>query len=301
MKKHLHRLSLEKGDFLPVLLLLPTLFIVAVVLIIPFFYSIYMSFFDYRIGAAQSMDRFLGFANYVRLFNDPVVWQSTRNTIAFSFLAISGDIVFGTLIAVLLLKLRPKFGGFLRAVLLTPLLVSPIIIGLIWKFMFDPAWGTVYWILGWFGLGIADFPGVTSSSTALLAVVIAHWWQVIPFVMLVVTAGLVSIPQELYEAAHMDGAGEFYKFFKISLPLLANVYMVVLVIAGVDTLKVFDIIFALTGGGPANSTISLSIYAHQIAFRANDLGYAAVISNFTMLLTFLIFGIIFARFNMKRD
>lgn len=296
-----NRLSLEKGDLLPILLLLPTLFIVLVVLIIPLLYSVFMSFFDYRIGSVPGMDQFIGLTNYIRLFNDPVVWQSTRNTIAFSFLAITGDIVFGTLIAVLLLKLRTKLGGFMRAVYLTPLLVSPIIIGLIWKFMFDPTWGTIYWILGWFGLTVENFPGVTSSSTALFAVVIAHWWQVIPFVMLVVTAGLVSIPQELYEAAHMDGAGEFYKFFKISLPLLTKIYMVVLVIAGVDTLKVFDIIFALTGGGPANSTISLSMYAHSIAFRANDLGYAAVISNFTMIVTFLIFGILFIKFNRNQD
>lgn len=294
-------LTLETGDLLPVLLLLPTLFVVAIVMIIPLIYGLYISFHDYRIGAQLNSDNYIGLGNYIKLLKDPVMGQSIKNTLLFAFLATAGDLVIGTLIAVILLRIRSMFKNVLRAVFLIPLLVSPIIIGLIWKYVFDPASGTIYWILSWFGWNLKQFPGVTDSSTALLCVVVAHWWQVVPFVILVVTAGLVSIPVELYEAAFLDGAGEFYKFFKISLPLLANVYMVILVTSGVDTLKVFDIIYALTGGGPANSTLSLSLYAYKTAFTANNMGYATSISLATMLVTFLVFGIPFIRFSRREN
>jgi len=301
LRKHSRWLSLEQGDLLPVLLLIPIILVVLIVMILPLIFGGYVSLFDYRAGVSVTRDDFAGLQNYVNLLGDTVFWQSLRNTMLFAVLATAGDIVIGTLMAVLLLRVHKKLAAFVRAVYLVPLLVSPIIIGLIWSFMFDPGSGPVYWALSWFNMGIKQFPGVTSSSTALISVVIAHWWQVVPFVMLVVTAGLVSIPNELYEAAYLDGAGEFRKFFSISLPSLKHVYMVILVIAGVDTVKVFDIILSLTGGGPANSTISLSMHAYNQAFRSNNMGYAMVISIATMIVTFIVFGIPFIRFSVKKD
>jgi len=151
-----------------------------------------------------------------------------------------------------------------------------------------------------FGLGIKEFPGVTSASTALLCTVIAHWWQVVPFVIIVMTAGLLSIPEEFYEAAYVDGAGAFQSFFWISFPLLRDVYMVVLLISGVDTLKVFDIIYSLTGGGPNNSSITMSIYAYSQAFEQSNLSYAMALSFIAMTVTFLVFGVPFVRHNFKK-
>ena len=133
----------------------------------------------------------------------------------------------------------------------------------------------------------------------MLCAVIAHCWQVIPFVIVVLSSGLLSIPGEYYEAAEMDGAGFIQKFFHISLPGLIPVYMVILLFNGVDAIKVFDIIYALTGGGPNNSTMSLSLYAYKIGFDTFDMGYAMTISNASMILSFLVFGIIFIRYNAK--
>jgi len=155
-----------------------------------------------------------------------------------------------------------------------PLLVSPVVVGLTWRYLYDPK-GLIYWFLGLFGLGVENFPGVMSSSTALLSTVITQWWQVTPFVIIVLTAGLLAIPEELYEAAKIDGAGPFNTFFRITLPQLANVYMVIMLISGVDTFKVFDIIYSLTGGGPNNSSM-------------------------TMALTFILFGIPFIRYNHNK-
>lgn len=305
MKQRLRRkprwLTLERGDLLPVLLLLPTLVVVLVVLIIPFLYGLFISLFDYSVGAELTMDRFVGLGNYIQMFQDKVVWLSAVNTVAFAVLATAGDLVIGTLIAVLLNRLSRRAGGILRAICMMPLLVSPIIVGLIWRYMYDPTSGLLYWFLGLFGIGTAQFPGLTSSSTALISVVIAHWWQITPFVILVVTAGLVSISQDQYEAAHIDGAGGITTFFKIALPQLTQTYMVILVVSGVDTIKVFDIIYALTQGGPANSTMSLSIYAYKNAFEMYRMGYAMAISILTMVVAFILFGIPFLRFNRKEE
>jgi multiple sugar transport system permease protein len=290
-------LSLEKGDLLPVLLILPTLLIVLVVMIMPLCYGVFISLFDYDIGNTIAGSDFIGAGNYIKMIRDPTFWKSLYNTVLFALGATAGDIIIGTVISVLLLQLRPRASRIMRAFFTMPLLVSPIIVGLIWRYMYDPAFGFLYWILSLFGIGIEQFPGITSTSTALLSVIIAHWWQVTPFVIIVVSAGLVSIPRELYEAAHIDGAGSIHSFFNISLPLLTGIYMVILVISGVDTIKVFDIIYALTQGGPVNSTLSISIYAYKNAFQMYQMGYAMALSLAAMVVSFLLFGIPFIRFN----
>ena len=293
----------RKKDFLPFLLLSPTLFIVIIVMIVPLFYGLFMSFFDYDLGMKITPDNFVGADNYVKMVHDPTVWKSLGNTVIFSVGATAGDLIIGTLIAVLLLKVRPRTARLGRAIFTIPLLISPIIIGLIWRYMYDPYSGILYWIMSFFGAGVSDFPGITAQSTALLSVMIAHWWQVTPFVLIVVTAGLVSIPTDIYEAARIDGAGEVRTFFSISLPLLKKVYMVILVISGVDTFKVFDIIYSLTQGGPANSTLSVSIYAYKNAFESTQMGYAMAISILAVVVSFVLFGIPFIRFNSlkKKD
>ncbi|MFA6906743.1 MAG: sugar ABC transporter permease, partial [Sphaerochaeta sp.] len=121
-----------------------------------------------------------------------------------------------------------------------------------------------------------------------------------PFVIIVLTAGLLSIPEEYYEASKIDGAGPFRTFFQITLPQLLNVYVVIMLVSGVDTIKIFDLIFALTGGGPNNSSISLSIYAYSQAFEQSNLSYSIAISILTMLLTFCIFGIPFIKHNLSK-
>jgi ABC-type sugar transport system permease subunit len=271
------------------------------VTIVPLFYGLFLSFFDYRIGSAISRDKFVGFANFIEIFKDKILLKSLVNTIAFSVFANAGDLAIGTLISVALLKLKEKIANFLRGVCTMSLLVSPIITGFIWKYMFDPAVGLVYWILGFFGITPEMFPGLGMPETALFCVIFTHWWQITPFVILLVTSGLMSIPEERYEAASIDGAGGIRLFFNISLPALMNVYFVILIISGVDTVKVFDIIYALTRGGPANSTISLSIYAFRQAFEVYRMGYAMAVSIFLMFVAFVMFGLPFIRFNAGRD
>jgi multiple sugar transport system permease protein len=299
MKQKTFEISLERGELLPFLLMLPALLVILCVMVAPLCFGLFLSFFDAGFGAIHYADAFSGLGNYIRFFRDPVVYKAIVNTLCFSFGATLGDFLMGTICAVILIKIPRMLSSILRPVVTIPLLISAVVIGLIWRYIYDPT-GILYWFLGIFGLGIKNFPGVTGASTALLSAIIAHWWQVTPFVIIVLTAGLLSIPEELYEAAKIDGAGAFTTFFRITLPQLRSVYMVIMLISGVDTIKVFDIIYALTGGGPHNSSISLSIYAYSQAFEQSHLSYAMAISCMTMVITFLIFGIPFVKYNLGK-
>jgi multiple sugar transport system permease protein len=268
-------------------------------MVVPLAYGLFLSLFNIGFGGKTTVDSFVGLANYAQFFKDPVALKVTLNTMVFSFGAIVGDLLLGTLISLLLVNLKRFASSIIRPIVTMPLLVSPVVVGLIWRYIYDPK-GILYWFLGKFGIGIEQFPGVTSASTALLSTMIAHWWQVTPFVIIVLTAGLLSIPQEFYEAAKIDGAGACRTFFHITLPQLTNVYVVILLVSGVDTIKIFDIIYALTGGGPNNSSLSLSIYAYSQAFEQSNLSYSIAISILTMALTFCIFGIPFIRHNLGK-
>lgn len=299
MKQKTFEWSLERGDLLPLLMMLPTLLVIIFIMVVPLAYGLFLSFFTIGFGGNTTVDSFVGLANYAQFFNDPVALKVTLNTMVFSFGAIVGDLLLGTLISLLLVNLKRFASAIIRPIVTMPLLVSPVVVGLIWRYIYDPK-GILYWFLGKFGIGIEQFPGVTSASTALLSTMIAHWWQVTPFVIIVLTAGLLSIPEEFYEAAKIDGAGACRTFFQITLPQLTNVYVVILLVSGVDTIKIFDIIYALTGGGPNNSSLSLSIYAYSQAFEQSNLSYSIAISILTMALTFCIFGIPFIRHNLGK-
>jgi multiple sugar transport system permease protein len=291
--------SLEKGDLLPILLMAPAVMLIIGVMVVPLGYGLLLSLFDFQFGTISLSDNYIGLQNYVRFFGDKVAIRSIINTLLFSAGAITLEFVIGTIIAVLAYRLPRRMGAVVRPLITVPLLISPIVVGLIWRYIYDPQ-GILYWFLGLVGLSIEHFPGVTSASTALISTVIAHSWEVVPFVVIVLTAGLVSIPVELYEAAHMDGAGGFKIFWKITFPLLRDVYMVILLVSGVDTIKIFDIIYALTGGGPNNSTISISMYAFNQGFMQSNMSYAMALSIIAMIVTFAVFGIPFISRNKAR-
>jgi len=290
--------SLEKGDLLPVLLMTPAVLLVTFVMVVPLGFGLVLSLCTFRFGAFQLIRDFVGFANYAAFLKDPTALRSLLNTLLFSAGAIAGDCILGTVAAVLIFQLPRRTAAVVRPIVTIPLLVSSIVVGLVWRYIYDPQ-GVLYWLLGRLGLGLKDFPGVTAPSTALLSVIIAHWWQVVPFYIIVLTAGLALVPEELYEAAYIDGAGGFAAFWRITLPLLVDVYLVILLISGVDTIKVFDIIYSLTGGGPNNSTMSLSMYAFNRGFVDTDLSYAMSVAIVAMLVAFLVFGVPFVRRNLQ--
>lgn len=247
-----------------------------------------MSLFDYKIGSETSAT-FIFFKNYVRFLQDPLAIKSLGITLTFTGVALSLELLVGVGMAVLLRSIPERWARILSALYAMPLLVSPIIVGLIWRYLYDPTFGVVYYVLSWFGLD-SVFGGLEKPGWALFSIAIADVWQTTPFVLIVASAGLANIPKELYEAASIDGANAWHSLRQITLPLLRKVLLVVIIIRGTDAFRVFDIIYALTGGGPGNSTLSLSIFAFQKGFDQYEMGYAMTISIITMVVLVAVFA-----------
>jgi multiple sugar transport system permease protein len=277
-----------RRPYLAMFLILPAVTVVIFAMLIPLGYGLVMSLFDYKIGSETSAT-FVFLKNYVRFLQDPLAIKSLVITLAFTGLALSLELLLGVGMAVLLRSIPERWARILGAFYSMPLLVSPIIVGLIWRYMYDPTFGVVYYILSWFGLD-SVFGGLEKPGWALFSVAIADVWETTPFVLIVASAGLVNIPKELYEAARIDGANALYSLTRITLPLLKKVLLVVIIIRGTDAFRVFDIIYALTGGGPGNSTLSLSIYAFQKGFDQYEMGYAMTISIMTMAALVVVFA-----------
>ncbi|MDR1441553.1 MAG: sugar ABC transporter permease [Bifidobacteriaceae bacterium] len=230
---------------------------------------------------------FLG--NYARFFSDPVALRSLGNTLLYTVVNLCVCLAVGVAMAVILSNLRPRVGNALRAIFSMPLFISPIIVALIWRYMYDPQYGFIYWALGEAGLQ-EHFGGLNSSAWALFCVALADAWNTTPFILLVVSAGLTVVPPDLYEAAKIDGAGPVRIMFQITLPLLAKVLAVVTLIRGTDAFRVFDLVYGMTNGGPANSTSTLSLYAYKAAYQNNELGYGMAISVITLVALVVLFG-----------
>lgn len=277
----------KRDQRLALLLLVPAVAMVVTVMIIPLGFALVASLFQYSLGQEDKMV-FVFLDNYIRFFSDPVALRSLLNTFVFTLLSLALCLSIGVGIAVLLRDLHRPTANFLRAIFAMPILISPIIVSLIWRYMYDPTYGLVYWFLSLFGL--EGFGGLTSSSTALICIVIADVWHTAPFIILVTSAGLTVIPDELYEAARIDNAGPLQVLFKITLPLLTKVLVVLVLIRGTDAFRTFDLIYGLTGGGPANATTSLSIYTYQQAFENNQMGYAMAASIVTLVCLVALFG-----------
>jgi len=277
-----------RRPYLAMFLILPSATVVIFAMLIPLGYGLVMSLFDYKIGSETSAT-FVFLKNYVRFLQDPLAIKSLGITLVFTGLALSLELLLGVGMAVLLKSIPERWARILGALYAMPLLVSPIIVGLIWRYLYDPTFGVVYYVLSWFGLD-SVFGGLEKPGWALFSIAIADVWETTPFVLIVAAAGLANIPKELYEAARIDGANAWRSLMQITLPLLKKVLLVVIIIRGTDAFRVFDIIYALTGGGPGNSTLSLSIFALQKGFDQYEMGYAMTISIMTMAALVVVFA-----------
>jgi multiple sugar transport system permease protein len=278
---------LRQDQRLAVLLLLPAATAIFAVMIVPLGFALYASLFDYSLGQEGRMT-FVLLDNYVHFFSDPAARRALLNTFVLTALSLALCLCVGVGIAVLLREISPRPANILRAVFAMPILISPIIVSLIWRYMYDPTYGLVYFLLEL--VGLQDFGGLTSSATALICVVIADVWHTSPFIIVVASAGLTVIPDELYEAARIDGAGPWRMLFKITLPLMSKVLVVLTLIRGTDAFRTFDLVYGLTGGGPANATTTLSVYAYKQAFENSQMGFAMAVSVVTLICLVVLFA-----------
>jgi multiple sugar transport system permease protein len=258
------------------LLLIPSVILLLVILVGPFFYMVWTGFTDLHYALPGREGSFVGFDNFRRLMqDDPIFWHSFVLTLKFVFWVVAVEFVFGFTLAMLLFHYI-KHHRFILTMLLVPMMLAPIAVGLIWKLLLQGDFGMVTYYLRM--IGVFDLRSAVMSDASLVMPVIMmiDVWQWTPFVTLVMLSGLLSLPKEPFEAAVMDGAGPAQIFRDVTLPLMRPIIALVLLLRGIDAFKEFDKVFILTGGGPGIATEMLSIYTFRINFKDWDLGYGAV-------------------------
>ena len=226
--------------------------------------------------------QFVGFGNFLRMLSDPQFLIGLWNTIVFTVSAVSLEFVLGLGMALLLDKYIRRL-NFLKTMLMLPMMLPPIAVAITWKLIYEPQFGVLNEIMFRLGLPLQAWAG--DANLAMFSIVLADVWQWTPFVFLLMLAGLASLPSEPYEAAAIDGASAWRQFWDLTLPFLKPVIAIALLLRVMDALRLFDLVFILTGGGPADRTKVLSLYIYQVAYRFADPGYAAAISLFVLFAT----------------
>jgi multiple sugar transport system permease protein len=257
----------------------PALILLSLVTIYPILYVVYLSL-ERRL-LIFNISRFVGLDNYLFLFRDDRFWNALGNTAYFTAMSVALEMALGLSIAVLLNR-SFRLKGMARAAVLVPWAVPTVVSARMWEWMYNTDFGILNYIFG------AKINWLGSPSLALNAAVFMDVWKTTPFVAILLTAGLQVIPADLYQAARIDGAGAWQAFRKITIPLLKPVIIVVLAFRTLDAFRVFDAIYVLTGGGPANSTETLSIYAYKVLFQTLQFGYGSALSLVVFLCTAMI-------------
>lgn len=271
---------------------LPGAIFMMVFLVVPLVQMLVNSFFNYELGGERE---FIGLANYIKLFTSSSFLKPLRNTIVYVVIAVSFELIFGLVMALLF---NTPFPGnkVLRSFFLTPLMIAPIVAGLIWKLMLNTQFGIVNMLLEKIGIigNINDIMWLADPNIALISCCIADIWLTTPFMMLMLLAGLNGLDHSVIEAASIDGASAFQKFFRIKLPGIMPALLTAVSIRIVDAARTFDIVWALTEGGPQGSSELLSVTLYRILVRYNDVGYASAIAIIFVLLL-LVFALVFMR------
>ncbi|MDA8586967.1 sugar ABC transporter permease [Rhodobacteraceae bacterium] len=257
-------------------LVLPALLICTVFIFIPAFLTIFGSF--YAFGLTSQNWEPVGFGNYVRAWNDDVFWIALRNNIIIVLGSIVLQVGIGTVLAAVLDR-GISFGQtFFRVIIFMPMVISAVAVALIWLIILDPNIGILNAIVKSVGLSPPKLGWLGDPSISIWMVLVVAAWQYTGFMMVLILAGLQAIPNHLYEAAALDGARGFRAFWSITLPSLRNVLVVAILITTIGGFKVFDLIFVLTNGGPANATQVLGTYIYLQAFTLTNMGYANAVA-----------------------
>ena len=279
---------------LPALFLAPALAVLLSLSIYPLIYSVTISL-QHETAAGVTW----GLTNFTRLFYDNFFWTAMAHTFVYAAAALTCEFLLGLGLA-LLLNNQIRGRSFFRVSLLVPMMLPPVVVGVVWRLMLNPNFGAINGTLKQFGVDTESLIWTASPKLAMLSVIAVDVWLWTPFVFLVLLAGLQAIPQEPYEAALIDGSSRWQTFRHVTLPLLKPSILIVLLLRTMDLLRVFDQIFILTEGGPGFATETISLYIYRTAFRFFDFGYAAAMSFVLLALTNII-SALFIKFLEARD
>lgn len=261
----------------------------------PLIYSLYISFTD--LGAADSSGSFIGLANYAELLSDEFFWNASVNTVVMVGAAVTIQVALGTALA-LFFNLHLRGSWLVRGALILPMLLTPIVVGVMWRALLNPDWGIVNWAMESVGIDPPNWLG--STEWAIRTLILVDVWQWTPFVFLIVFARLQSLPRDVFEAAEVDGAGRLGMLSKITLPLLLPAISFVAIFRAIDAFRSFDLVYGLSYGGPARSTTTLSFLAFQNGFQFQNYGYAAATSYVMVIALIVATTVLLRRVRVRR-
>lgn len=270
--------SAHRKDFL--VFMLPSLIALMLVLAVPLVYSLITSFFDTNLKH-PGLGNFIGLQNYAEVLHDSYFTKSVGTTLIFTVCVVVIEFLVGLVIALLLNNIR-KARNLLFTVIIVPMMITPIAVGLIWRLLLHSDLGIVNYLLSL--IGISGKAWLADSSLALGTVMFIDIWQNVPYMVLVILAGLVTLPTDPYEAAAIDGSSRLQSFFSLTVPMMMPTFSVVLLLRSITALKTYDLIFVLTRGGPGTTTEVISYHIYQQAFRYLEIGKASSMSYLLLLL-----------------
>lgn len=276
-------MSFRSSKATPYLFMMPAVIIMVVALLYPMLQSIWLSFHEWRIGESLAEAKFAGLENYQWLMGDPNFWTSVRVTIVFATLVVALEVSLGVALA-LLLDREIRGMSILRTIFILPMMIAPIVVGLIWRFMYNEQFGTLTQLLK--ALGLPTIPFLSNPDIALFSIILADVWQWTPFIFILSLAALQSLPSSAIEAARIDGASGFQIIRYVKIPLMMPVIIVASLLRLIDAFKVLEVVYILTEGGPGLSTEILSLHIYKTAFTSQQMGRAAAVSNLLLLLVF---------------
>jgi multiple sugar transport system permease protein len=250
----------------------------------PFFFAIVASLRNWNLSQPNAQG-FVGLQNYIQLLTEGRTWNALKNTALYTGGAVSVEFVIGFIIA-LLLELHFRGRNLIRTLFILPMIVTPAPIAMVWRQIFDPSTGFANYLLS--ALKIAPLRWAGDSSTALTTVIIVEVWQWTPFFILTLSAGLAAIPDEPIEAARIDGASLFQTIFRVIMPMLKPLIITVLIFRIMDAMKVYDLIYVLTEGGPGVSTETLNYYTYLTSFRWLRMGRGSALAVILLFVTIFV-------------
>lgn len=266
-------------------LLLPTFIVFVAVLLYPILYSFAMSLSNVNIKDRTL--EFTGLANYARLFSDTYFQASIVRTLLFTLISVAAEICLGLGIAVVLNK-EFKGRGFVRGVMILPWALPSVVNAVMWTWIFDGNYGALNALLTQLGLIDSYRVWLGSSTSAFASMLFANIWKETPYVVLLTIAALANVNKTLYESARVDGAGSIRTFFRITLPIIRPVVIILTITKSIWAIQTFDLVYILTSGGPAASTELIAYYIYKTTFKFNNFGYASVMSYVLSMVTFLL-------------
>jgi len=259
--------------------------LVVVFIYIPIFQNFIYSL--YRWSSFSNEKVFVGFKYYSRLLKDPVFYTALKNNTLYAVISIICQVFIGLIIASILedkvmRKLQPVF----RTIFFLPAVISITVVGLLWQLIYDPNIGILNSLLNVLGLSNWTHAWLGESGTAMLSVIFMSQWQYTGYISLMFLIAIQKIPDELYEAAMIDGASKVQTFFNVTIPQVKNMILVTSTITLIGAFKVFDEVYVMTGGGPGYTTEVLASYMYRVGFRNDEMGYAATIATVVLIITF---------------